>query len=65
MDLSRLWVQFQFNDEIKKLPLTNFLSSFKNLTLCLNGAYKQMWQADLDITRVIDVENSWGFWHMG
>jgi len=31
----------------------------------LNGAHKQLRQADPDTTLVVDVANVWGFWHMG
>jgi AraC family transcriptional regulator, ethanolamine operon transcriptional activator len=31
----------------------------------LNGVRKQLRHADTSTTRVADVANDWGFWHMG
>lgn len=29
------------------------------------GAHRQLWQSSPSETRIIDVANAWGFWHMG
>jgi AraC family ethanolamine operon transcriptional activator len=31
----------------------------------LNGVHRQLWGADSKKTRIVDVANTWGFWHMG
>lgn len=31
----------------------------------LNGVHRQLWKADAEKTLIVDVANTWGFWHMG
>ena len=31
----------------------------------LSGAYRQLWHSSPGDTRIADVANAWGFWHMG
>ncbi len=48
-----------FTEELGVGPKT-YLNALR-----LNGAYRQLREADPSDTRVNDVAHRWGFWHMG
>ena len=52
-------LQYAFLERFGVSPKT-YLQSLR-----LNRVRRELWSADPSLVRVLDVANSWGFWHMG
>lgn len=58
-DVSKRTLEYAFLERFGVPPKT-YLQSFR-----LNGVYRELCRLDPFSTKVIDVANHWGFWHMG
>lgn len=57
--VSKRTLEYAFLERFGVSPKT-YLQTFR-----LNGAYRELRKSDPSSTKVIDVANHWGFWHMG
>jgi AraC family ethanolamine operon transcriptional activator len=57
--VSQRTLEYAFLERFGVTPKT-YLQAYR-----LNGVRKTLRQADPEATKIVDVANRWGFWHMG